>query len=548
MNNKSINSFIRYDQLFKVVFGLLLVLSLVFPKVSNAQLGQNLFTANAKAMALANAVTADPPSMDSVHFNPAGITRIDNRQYLFKLATADFSLTGDFNSTPEYDRFLEENNFEDPYRNSESKANGVSVILPGAGVVDLPVIIAPAGGLSYQVPGSDFTVATSVYSLLTLGFNRDDDDPGRYSGKTMSLNRMAYFSPTLGWRVNDSLAIGFGVGFNYMGVALDLDMRVPNMATGLIQRFSNLACDSIEEGGSLLVDVCQGGLGPTAPLANVNITLEEDLSNTFNFGILWQPAEWVNIGMVYQSGSKDKLQGDYEITFDGEVTQFLEGVNNSLDDNLGFIVPILREIGLPNNDNITIERGSAKATIPYPQHFALGTSIQATPRWKVNFDIKWTDTGVWDEWDIEFNQDIEILQLLGLLDNNLRADGLVLPRGYNSTWSWALGMEYRWDDRLTLRFGYEPRPSAIPEDKQDFIIPWGEAKLYASGFNYKIDSESSLDLALAYISSKQSIPSGTSTNANDTSSTFLVYAPYAGLDIESELAISILMMNYQKVF
>ena len=524
---------------------LMLSITLLYSSITSAQLGQNLFTANAKAMSLANAVTADPPGIDSIHFNPAGITRLEARQYALKLATADFDLTGKFTSTPEYDRILADNNFTDEYKNSESTANGVSVMLPGAGVVDLPVVIAPTGGLSYQMPHSDLTFATSAYGLLTLGFNRDEDDPGRFSGKTMSLNRMAYLTPTIGWQINDSLAFGVGVGLSYMGVALDLDMRVPNMATALIKRFSDLSCENIS---NPIIDLCQGSIGPTAPLANVNITLEETLSSTFNLGLLWTPTQWIAFGMVYQSGAKDKLQGDYEITFNPEVSSYLQGLNNSVEENLSFLIPILRTAGFPDNNNVVLERGTATANIPYPQHIAFGTSIQATPRWKVNFDIKWTDTGVWDEWDIQFSDDIEILELLGYLDNNLRKDGLTLPRGYNSTWSWALGMEYRWSDQLTLRAGYEPRPSAIPDDKMDFIIPWAEAKLYAGGFNYRIDANSFIDFAAGYISSTQNIPSGTSTNANDTSSTFLVYAPYAGLDVKTKLAVSVLLINYQKVF
>ena len=38
-----------------------------------AALVENLTMGNAKALALGNAVTADPPGVDAIHFNPAGL-------------------------------------------------------------------------------------------------------------------------------------------------------------------------------------------------------------------------------------------------------------------------------------------------------------------------------------------------------------------------------------------------------------------------------------------------------------------------------------------
>src|SRR6185369_10015277 len=45
----------------------------VFP--ARAALVENL-TTSVTAMALGNAVTADPPGIDSIHFNPAGLARL----------------------------------------------------------------------------------------------------------------------------------------------------------------------------------------------------------------------------------------------------------------------------------------------------------------------------------------------------------------------------------------------------------------------------------------------------------------------------------------
>ncbi|NIQ10379.1 MAG: hypothetical protein GWO08_00395, partial [Gammaproteobacteria bacterium] len=46
---------------------------------ANAALIENMTILHPKATALGNAVTADPPGVDSIHYNPAGLTRITGR-------------------------------------------------------------------------------------------------------------------------------------------------------------------------------------------------------------------------------------------------------------------------------------------------------------------------------------------------------------------------------------------------------------------------------------------------------------------------------------
>ena len=75
---------------------------LLASQVSFAALSENLTISNPKALALGNAVTADPPGIDSIHFNPAGLARVHGREGLFKLAFAHFNLQADFGSYSSY--------------------------------------------------------------------------------------------------------------------------------------------------------------------------------------------------------------------------------------------------------------------------------------------------------------------------------------------------------------------------------------------------------------------------------------------------------------
>ena len=49
-----------------------------------ASFTDSLTVGSAKARSLGHAVTADPPGIDSVHFNPAGLVQLNGRQMHLK--------------------------------------------------------------------------------------------------------------------------------------------------------------------------------------------------------------------------------------------------------------------------------------------------------------------------------------------------------------------------------------------------------------------------------------------------------------------------------
>jgi long-subunit fatty acid transport protein len=62
---------------------------------TQAQLATNLFI-DTKAMSMGNAVTADPVGIMSIHFNPAGLTKLDGRQIQFSLQNIYLKAEYDF--------------------------------------------------------------------------------------------------------------------------------------------------------------------------------------------------------------------------------------------------------------------------------------------------------------------------------------------------------------------------------------------------------------------------------------------------------------------
>ncbi|MCG8670636.1 MAG: outer membrane protein transport protein [Pseudomonadales bacterium] len=511
---------------------------------ANAQMGQNLLIGNAKAVSLGNAVTADPPGIDSIHFNPAGLARIKGTKMLLKLVVGDADVRGEFYSNDEYEQLLADANLEDPMANSESEIENFAVYLPGMGLTKVPVLAAPLGGASYNPPGSNLTFGTAAYAPLMLGYTRSDDDIGRFYGREMGMARITFLSPTIGWQVSDSLAIGMGIGFSYMGVGLDLDYRAANQLIGALNSATNDICFGDDNGfvwEGVSIDLCGGEVSPFDTLFTLQVELEKTISTTFNLGFLWEPTPWLTLGMVYQSEAKDRLEGDIRVIMDDGIVNLL----NAIADSNPLLAAVVEATGATDNGGVIESSGYIDITLP--QHLAVGMSLQLLPDLKINVDYKWTETSVWEAFDFRLDESLPVLATIQFIEG-VEPDALVIPRGYEDAANFAFGLEYQYSDSLALRMGYEPRNSGIPDDKLDFLIPLGDFDLYGIGFSYRMDRDTIIDVAFAYGKSDQYIPAGSSSNGNSNRLDNFVYNPSAGLDVRSMTEFSILEFSYEAAF
>jgi long-subunit fatty acid transport protein len=86
-----------------------------------AQLAQNL-TIHPKALALGNAVTADPPGIMAIHYNPAGLTKLDGRQLEVNLMSVYLDIDADFHAPDGYEIFGIDGLETDPLANSGTRS------------------------------------------------------------------------------------------------------------------------------------------------------------------------------------------------------------------------------------------------------------------------------------------------------------------------------------------------------------------------------------------------------------------------------------------
>ena len=526
----------------------------------HGQLLNNLSMGNPKALGLAHAVTADPPGIDSIHFNPAGLSRIQGRQLSLKLLIADIQIDSSFGEPTQptdifdgpydpndpdpafvsgkqlfYDLTAEcqslypiagPNDLDqvasahdqcwgvDPVANTSISTGDPVLMVPFLGLQKTPILALPMGGVAVEAPGSNWTFGTAAYVSEGVGYTRELDEAGAFQGHQLGLARLTYFSPTVALQITERLAVGFGLTFSYQGLGVKTKFRAPGLTLGFLRNLNSIP-------NSPLPNI---GLGPYDNVRLLTMELEDMFSLGFGFGLLWEANSWLTLGFSYRSESTSEMEGDYSMENTDTFVHTMEGLSES-----GVDLLLLPFDGAPVSA-AEKETGTVKAEWISPQAVSFGASMQVLPALKINLDAKWIEFSRWDDLTFEFDRNNDFL-ILGSVINTLAGlnyadpDRMLIPREYEDTWSWAVGAEYQWNDNLVLRAGYEPRRSAIPDDRTDLLFPITHTDLYTAGFGWQYDKITRIEGALGYLQSESDTDACGSRNANSCVEGDVVYNP-----------------------
>ena len=527
---------------------ILLIALILLSKLSFAQLGQSMLL-DAKALSLGNAVTADPPGMLSIHYNPAGLTRLEGRQIGVGILNVILKSSATFDLPGDYDGDGELLNFEnDPVIGQESEAIP-GLFIPGIGIfpLHLPIATVPSFGISINPPGSKFTFATATYLPMVAGFVKEGaDNPGRYQAKQLAMQRVTYLSPSFGYKVNDELSIGAGFLLSHQAFAIEQDARGVNIlmaATEMIQ--DAFGC---EEGGGgddplvPFISLCGGRVGPYRDIGTLSMALEDRLSPSYNLGVLWEPNDWFAWGAAYQSEATSTLTGEFQMEYSRDFSGFFSGFRGSL---FGAIIGAMFQ--LPTG--VSKETGYVSTEFTYPQHFQTGIKIKFFDKLQFNIDAGWTDFDEWEYFLFQFDRQLDFLNAAKILaPTEVTATTLKQFLNYKSVWSFGFGIEYQMSSRLKARFGYEPRETSIPDNQRNVMAPLGFAPLYGMGFGYRWDMDTDVDVSLSFMSSTEEIYAGESESLNTDCLTCLVANPYPGLDVKTKLTVAAAGITFRTKF
>ena len=503
---------------------------------AHAALTDNL-TASVTAMALGNAVTADPPGIDSIHFNPAGLARLEGDSESIHNFVASIRTSASFHQPADFDIGGWK---DDPLNNTSTGPTRQVMYVPGYGMPGwrLPAVAVPGIGMAWNTPGSPWTFATNSYMAQAMSLDRttDPNDPGQYQGRQLQIQRLVYAAPSVGYKYSDTLRFGMAVPIAHAAFVVDTNMRFPNELLGIFGQLQKGWCP--ENGGNIIdvfgFGVCGGGkdgmVSPFKKAANMRMELTAPVDPTLNLGVLWEPASWLGLGLVYQGGAKTHYTGNYEFDAEPMLRNFIQGMNSSL---LGPIAGAV--LGFPSSIP-AVQKGNMNATIPFPAHVQVGIKLKPIKYAQLNVDASYQQWSEWNQFSFQFDDSIKLLEvarLYGIPDSTK----LTIPLGYRSVVNFAYGLQLFPVERLTLRLGYEPRKSSIPGDKISLLAPLPDTKLYSAGLNFKLDKNTDISVTGSYMVGKFNTPANTDCNMNCNIFLNVIYNPYAGLDVKGDIRV-----------
>lgn len=497
-----------------------------------ATLAENL-TISPEAMSMGNAVTADPPGIFSIHYNPAGLRQFGEgtHNHLSFLLPPSIDIELEFDAPADYQGVF--GFTDDPVIGQTSKVTGISAYVPTQGPmrIDDKFLPLPIGGLAHRPEGSKYVFANAAYAWVAGGMQRDANDfAGSFSGIESIIERVTFLSPSFSVEITDNLAFGMSLGMNYSAFYVKQNFRAANEFLGLARFAAEQLCPALEgtQGIPFIPPDCLGDnpLGPFKKVATVELEATDPFSLSYNIGLLWDVNPRFTLGLSYQSPMAANLRGEFKFDYDDSLVSTITALNGD-----PFVSILMQIFGLPTSVPES-EEGELRVDLEYPAHFAIGTKYLITDRLQMNIDWHWTDWEKWNQLNVILNRPTVVTQL-GQFVGISTLDRLGLNLGLENQPNFGIGFKYHYTSRIMFKWGVEDRRSSIPDNKRSAQLPFGDTILLGMGITYKFTENMTLDFSLVNFSSKEFIPAGTSDNANSTDIDNAL-SPYAGLDVTTK--------------
>lgn len=210
----------------------------------------------------------------------------------------------------------------------------------------------------------------------------------------------------------------------------------PNLVLGSVEFNRNLSTSLTDANGNR---------------SNVTIQAENVVALGFNLGILHKLSDKTSLGFSYRS----------------EVTIEARDEDADFDD-------------VPTALQSTFADGDFDADLPLPAELTIGIAYQYSDKMTLAFDINRTYWDVYDELVIEF-------------DNGITS---VNPRNYQDANIFRFGLQYRYNDKWTLRGGFYLDESPVPDGYFAPETPRNDAIGYTAGATYRYSKNLELDFSL----------------------------------------------------
>lgn len=259
------------------------------------------------------------------------------------------------------------------------------------------------------------------------------------------------FNPSISYKINDQWSVGAGLAVEQARV--EMTMGLPAVAA---------------------VVPGVGPLGFSSSRSQLKLK-GESIDFGFTAGVLYQPTKSTRIGLGYRSAMTHELELDSDMRFASEQDR---RVGNML-------------TGGKLGTKAHLE-GDAECDLKLPQTVELGIQHDVNETWTVNGTVAWSQSSVMDELKVKFDKNSEHIGLTG--------PEKAITMKWRDNWRFALGADYRYNDKWTFRFGTVYDQTPIKDSAYRYAtLPDANRLWLTCGFSYAINEYCTLDFGYVHI-------------------------------------------------
>ncbi|MFB0827063.1 OmpP1/FadL family transporter [Chromobacterium violaceum] len=435
---------LKHLSLSVMIMGTALGLASTQATASGYQFGSQ--SVSGQGTAHANGAEANDPS--TIFTNPAGLSRLDGTQLVI----------GGTLVVP----------------HSEYTDNGSRNVLGqptggGNGGTFAPkAVAAPTFYLSHKI-NDKITAGIGMYVPYGAKLDYGFDWAGRYALKSVNLQSLN-INPSISFKLDERHSFGFGVSAQYMDATLE---QMADATSGLALSVAKGLPGGVTPGN---IATAMGMLKAAGVRGDGLAHVEgNDWGFGWNVGYMFQLDENTRFGLAYRSSIKQKLTGSSTWTF-----------NNVTGSMVPFGIPLSAAAAAKAKH----PNASASVDVTTPETVSANFFHQLNPKVALMADATWVRNSQ--------------LQQIDIKQYSTPAQGdLILHQNWKDTWRLSFGSNYQLNDAWMLRGGVAWEQSPVQSDDQRHpALPDSDRLWLSLGANYKINKQSSIDLAYSFIDFK----------------------------------------------
>jgi len=384
--------------------------------------------------------------------------------------------------------------------------------------------VAKPGGVS-ATPSLFYKRDIGANKAFGLGVNipfgvsteYEKDEFARYEATESSLSTIN-INPAMSWKINDKLALGAGLNFQYgqavLAKSIDTYLGCSSIYTAGITRQLEAAgvapAQAAQQATVRALSLCNGAAGTAYHNENSDNSVSVEASGFAfggNVGASYTPTPNTRISVGYRSAVKYEMEGDAD--FDTS-----KGLDNIFDE------ATLSSAGLSDQD--------ATADLELPASASLAFATKVTNKLTLHGDVTWTQWSSVPEIRIVFP--------------DTAASDSVTSLEWEDTVRVGAGLTYQMNPKTKLRMGIAKDPTPTPDAQHRTPrAPRSDSMWFSVGVSHQVNKKLGIDASLAYVQPEDTNVDYTAPDPDTGEPT----GYYTSADVEADAISAALSINYR---